>query len=91
MSMFDKMVISVNILNTPPTDEEKNILYGLYKQTMYGNINVEKPYFFYFAARSKWNSWNSNKDKNTDQAKTEYVEFAKSLIIKYGLKDEIVL
>jgi acyl-CoA-binding protein len=88
MSIFDKMVISVNILNTPPTDEEKNILYGLYKQTMYGNINVEKPYLFDLVGRSKWNS---NKDKNTDQAKTEYVEFVKTLILKYGLKDEIVL
>lgn len=43
------------------TDENKLIIYGLYKQATVGDCNTPKPSIIDFVAKSKWNSWNSNK------------------------------
>lgn len=72
-------------LNGTPTNDEKGMLYGLYKQANVGDINTVQPYFFDVMARGKWDAWNSHKSKTIDQAKQEYIVFVGTLIAKYGL------
>lgn len=35
-------------------DDQKLVLYGLYKQGTMGNINIDKPYMFDYVGTAKW-------------------------------------
>lgn len=48
-------------------------LYGLYKQSTVGKCSVQKPSFFKFQDRSKWNSWNDLGDMSKHKAMQQYV------------------
>jgi diazepam-binding inhibitor (GABA receptor modulator, acyl-CoA-binding protein) len=52
-------------------------LYGLYKQATEGDAPLEKkPSFFSFdaTAKAKWEAWNEERGKTSEQAKKEYVD-----------------
>jgi diazepam-binding inhibitor (GABA receptor modulating acyl-CoA-binding protein) len=49
-------------------NEEVLLLYGLYKQGIVGDINIDKPGMFSFEAKAKWNAWNANKGKSKEEA-----------------------
>ena len=55
-------------------------LYGLYKQVNFGNNNTDKPGFFEFKDRAKWEAW---KDCEND---TAYTAMKKYILIARGLK-----
>ena len=76
-------------LNCAPTNDEKGMLYGLYKQATVCNINIPAPGFFDFAGGAKWKAWNEMNGKFQEQAKVEYVDLVATLISKYGPKIEI--
>ncbi len=69
----------VMLLNREPTNDEKSILYGLYKQATIGDVNIAKPYFFDMIGRAKWDAWNTNNGKTLDDAKQEYIAYVNSL------------
>lgn len=69
-----------------PTDDELLELYGLYKQSTIGNINIDKPNFLYIKELKKWNAWNSNKDLTVQEAEIKYILYVNQLIQKYGIK-----
>jgi diazepam-binding inhibitor (GABA receptor modulating acyl-CoA-binding protein) len=75
---------NVKNLNRKPSDNELLKLYGLYKQGLFGNNNTEKPSFFSFKEMSKWNAWTEQAGKGRSAAKREYIDFVKSLKIKYN-------
>ena len=54
---FQEAVRNINNLNYKPSDDELLKLYGLYKQSLFGDNNTEKPGFFHFRANKKWNTW----------------------------------
>jgi acyl-CoA-binding protein len=54
-------------------------LYGLYKQSLFGNNNCNKPYWFYFNDIIKWNSWKRQYGKTKDEAKKEYIYMVKHI------------
>jgi acyl-CoA-binding protein len=63
---------------------ERLKLYGLYKQSLFGDNKVSKPYFFYIKSSNKWIAWKKEFGKSKNQAKLDYinyVEFIKSKII----------
>ena len=82
---FEVAVQSVVNLAVTPTNDEKLHIYGLYKQSTVGDLNIPTPGFFDFAGHAKWNAWNGMKGKTSDIAKAEYVDFVMSLIAKYGV------
>jgi len=75
---------NVKILSKKPSDSELLKLYGLYKQSLYGNNKTEKPDFYNFKEVSKWNAWNDQAGKGRSNAKREYIELVKSLKLKYN-------
>lgn len=48
--------------------------YARFKQAKVGPCNVEKPSFFNFQAKHKWNAWNGLGQMDSTQAMEEYVE-----------------
>ena len=62
------------------SDDKKLKLYGLYKQAIIGDINIEKPGSLDFKGQAKWNAWNEQKGKEKEVAKREYVEFVLTLL-----------
>lgn len=48
-------------------------MYGLYKQALFGNNDLEKPWFFYFKYNNKWFAWKNNYGKTKLDAKKEYI------------------
>ncbi len=84
--VFEEHANKVKTLKSSPTDEEKLKLYSLYKQGTVGDCNTERPGMFDFAGKAKWDAWNARKGTSQDQAKQDYVEFAKELMNKYGLQ-----
>lgn len=83
--LFLEAVQNAPKLNSSPVNEEKGMLYGLYKQATIGDVNTTQPYFFDVVARGKWDAWNSQKSKSTEQVKQEYIDYVNSLIVKYGI------
>jgi len=73
-----------NELKSKPSNEDLKSIYGLFKQGTIGDNNNEKPGFFNFEAKAKWEAWDSFRGKSQDEAKHLYVEFSKKF-----LKDEI--
>jgi diazepam-binding inhibitor (GABA receptor modulating acyl-CoA-binding protein) len=72
------------LANTPTTEELK-VLYGFYKQAVFGDCNVEKPSFFDFKEKAKWESWNSNKGTCKYDSEVKYICYVNELIQKYGI------
>ena len=85
MDPFLEAVANAVKLNGSPSNEEKGMMYGLYKQATVGDIITAQPYFFDVVARGKWDAWNAHKSKTSEQAKQEYIDFVGTLIAKYGL------
>jgi len=82
---FLKCVDNVVNLSKRPDEDELLILYGLYKQALFGNCNIECPEFYKFTERKKYNAWNELKDLDMETAKKKYIREVKLLIMKYGL------
>lgn len=59
--------------------KDKIALYGLYKHATEGVCKGERPGMFSQVARYKYDSWNNQKDKTTEEAMKEYVALVDSL------------
>lgn len=72
-------VQKMNIKNIP--DETLLDLYGLYKQSLFGDITGPKPNYFFIKTKEayKWEAWNICKGMSKDEAMFEYVELVKQL------------
>ena len=55
------------------------VIYGFYKQSLFGDNKVVKPYWFYFYNMNKWNSWKENLGKSKIDAKKNYIELVNLL------------
>ena len=84
---FEQAIIDVQNLKIKPEDSELLKLYGLYKQSLFGNNNTSKPFLFNFKDNSKWNAWNDLAGKGKIRAKNEYITLAEELKNKYGMKE----
>jgi len=57
-----------------PTEEQLLELYGLYKQSNFGKCNTSSPWFWDFANKKKWDSWNKLGDMDEVVAMKLYIE-----------------
>lgn len=72
----------VKKLAKSPTNDELLNLYGLYKKTVIGNINIDKPNFLMVKECAKWEAWNKCNYSQRD-AEIEYIKLVNELIEKY--------
>ncbi|XP_039095967.1 acyl-CoA-binding domain-containing protein 7 isoform X1 [Hyaena hyaena] len=82
---FEKIAEDVKKMKTRPNDEELKDLYGLYKQSVVGDINIECPGMLDLKGKAKWEAWNLRKGMSKEDAMRAYIEKAKELIEKYGI------
>ncbi|KAL7393523.1 hypothetical protein ABVT39_012088 [Epinephelus coioides] len=82
---FEKMAVDVKNVKTRPTDQELLDLYGLYKQSVVGEINTERPGITDLKGKAKWDAWNSRKGMSKEDAMSAYITLAKEIISKYGM------
>lgn len=62
------------------TNDQALELYGFFKQGTVGDINVEKPGYFDFKGKAKWEAWNGKKGTPQLQAREQYVSTARSVL-----------
>ena len=60
--------------------EERLKLYGLYKQSLFGDNTAPKPYFFNIKSLNKWNAWKKEFGKSKNQAKNDYISYVDFII-----------
>ncbi|XP_006872663.1 PREDICTED: acyl-CoA-binding domain-containing protein 7 [Chrysochloris asiatica] len=82
---FDRVAEDVRKLKTRPTDDELKELYGLYKQSVVGDINIGCPVLLDLKRKFKWEAWNLQKGLPKEDAMSAYISKAKELIEKYGI------
>ncbi|XP_018544750.1 acyl-CoA-binding protein [Lates calcarifer] len=82
---FDKAAEEVKVLKQKPDQEEMTVLYGLYKQATVGDINIERPGFFDFIGKAKWDAWSAKQGLSKEEAMAAYVELVEKLKAKYGI------
>ncbi|XP_053467288.1 acyl-CoA-binding domain-containing protein 7 isoform X2 [Ictalurus furcatus] len=82
---FDKIAADVKQVKSRPSDQELLDLYGLYKQVIAGDINIDAPGMLDVKGKAKWDAWNSRKGMSTEDAMTAYITKAKEVINKYGM------
>jgi diazepam-binding inhibitor (GABA receptor modulator, acyl-CoA-binding protein) len=76
---FEQAAVDVKGLATRPSDNDLLALYALYKQATEGDASGDKPGFFDFVARAKYEAWEELKGTSTDQAMQRYVDKVRSL------------
>ena len=62
-------------------------LYGFYKQATVGDCNVEKPSFFDFKGKAKYDSWVERQGINTDLAMKYYIKKVNRLLKEYNIEN----
>ncbi|KAL0953254.1 hypothetical protein HGRIS_004506 [Hohenbuehelia grisea] len=75
---FDKAVAIVQSLPADgpvkPTNDQKLVFYGLYKQATIGDNETSKPGMFDLTGKYKWQAWTDVKGLSKEDAKAQYVE-----------------
>uniref|UniRef100_A0A3P8SZA4 Diazepam binding inhibitor, acyl-CoA binding protein n=1 Tax=Amphiprion percula TaxID=161767 RepID=A0A3P8SZA4_AMPPE len=81
---FQKAVEEVKVLPKRPDQTEITQLYGLYKQAIVGDVNIERPGILDFTGKAKWDAWKANQGLTKDEAMAAYVQLVERLKAKYG-------
>ncbi|BFZ01471.1 hypothetical protein BsWGS_04510 [Bradybaena similaris] len=76
---FETAANEVKKLKKEPSDNEKLIIYGLFKQAKVGDCNTDRPGFMDFTGKAKWDAWNALKGKSKEDAMTEYISKVEQL------------
>ncbi|XP_075826606.1 acyl-CoA-binding domain-containing protein 7 isoform X2 [Microtus pennsylvanicus] len=82
---FDQAAQDVRKLKRRPEDEELKELYGLYKQSIIGDINIACPVMLDMKGKAKWEAWSLQKGLSKEDAMSAYISKARELIEKYGI------
>ncbi|KAL1259583.1 hypothetical protein QQF64_010160 [Cirrhinus molitorella] len=77
---FEQCAENVKKVKTRPTDQELLDLYGLYKQVIVGDVNIDKPGMTDLKGKAKWEAWNSRKGMSNEDAMNAYISLAKETI-----------
>ncbi|KAH0951980.1 hypothetical protein HN011_005161 [Eciton burchellii] len=86
MDKFNNAATAVKQLASQPEDEDLLELYALYKQSIVGDCNTERPGMLDFKGKAKWDAWNGRKGMAQDTARERYITKAEALIASIGKK-----
>ena len=77
---FEEHAEKAKTLPESTTNENKLILYGLFKQATVGPVNTSRPGMFNPRDRYKWDAWKAVEGKSKEEAMTDYVTKVKQLL-----------
>ncbi|KAK4490850.1 hypothetical protein RD792_001565, partial [Penstemon davidsonii] len=77
---FEEYAEKAKTLPDSTSNENKLILYGLYKQATVGNVNTSRPGMFNMRDRAKWDAWKAVEGKSLDEAMSDYITKVKQLL-----------
>ncbi|KAJ6327029.1 hypothetical protein OIU78_014003 [Salix suchowensis] len=77
---FEEHAEKVKTLPENTTNENKLILYGLFKQATVGPVNTSRPGIFNMRDRAKWDAWKAVEGKSKDEAMSDYITKVKQLL-----------
>lgn len=77
--MFEKAADAAKTLQQRPDDDTMLQLYALYKQGSSGDVSGEKPGFFDFVGRAKFEAWEKLRGTGEEEARRQYVELVRKL------------
>lgn len=78
-AQFEQAAVDVKGLEKRPGDDDLLALYALYKQATEGDASGEKPGFFDFVARAKFEAWEELGGVSQDEAMRRYIEKVRAL------------
>ena len=76
---FEQAVTESKLLPEKPSNDILLKIYSLYKQATQGDVSGEKPNGFDFVNLAKYNAWESQKGKTSEESMQEYVDLINSL------------
>ncbi|MGA7687988.1 MAG: acyl-CoA-binding protein [Jiangellales bacterium] len=76
---FTQAQQDVQAMSDDPGNEAKLKIYALYKQATSGDASGKKPGRFDMVGRAKYDAWSKVKGLSSDEAKQQYVDYARSL------------
>jgi acyl-CoA-binding protein len=76
---FEQAVADSKQLPEKPDNATLLQIYALYKQASAGDVDDKRPGFTDMVGRAKWDAWNEQKGKSSDDAMQEYVDLIESL------------
>ncbi|XP_076906670.1 acyl-CoA-binding protein-like [Bidens hawaiensis] len=77
---FEEYVEKAKTLPAGTKNEDKLVLYGLYKQATVGPVNTDRPGMFNMTDRAKWDAWKAVEAKSKDEAMKDYITKVKQLL-----------
>lgn len=69
----------VKALSQRPGDDDMLALYALYKQATEGDVSGDKPGFFDFVARAKYEAWEALQGTSAEVAMQRYIDKVRAL------------
>jgi diazepam-binding inhibitor (GABA receptor modulator, acyl-CoA-binding protein) len=81
---FDVAAEEAKALPESTTNDDRLALYGLFKQATVGDNTTSKPGIFDPKGRAKWDAWENQKGKGSEDAMRAYIELVKELQVKYA-------
>jgi diazepam-binding inhibitor (GABA receptor modulating acyl-CoA-binding protein) len=82
---FNKYISKVKKLENI-SNEDKLYLYANYKQSLIGNINIEKPSILNRVEIEKWKAWSKVKNISKEESMKNYIKKVKEIYKALGLK-----
>lgn len=76
---FEQASKDVKSLSQRPSDDDMLALYALYKQATEGDVSGDKPGFFDFVARAKYEAWEALQGTAADEAMQRYIDKVRAL------------
>ena len=76
---FEQAVTESKLLPEKPSNDILLKIYSLYKQATQGDVSGEKPNGFDFVNLAKYNAWESQKGKTSEESMQEYIDLINSL------------
>jgi len=76
---FEQAITESKQLPEKPSNDILLKIYSLYKQSTQGDISGEKPNGFDFINLAKYNAWESQKGKTSEESMQEYIDLINSL------------
>ncbi|CAA3025560.1 acyl-CoA-binding protein isoform X2 [Olea europaea var. sylvestris] len=76
---FEEHAEKAKTLPESTSNEDKLVLYGLYKQATVGNVNTSRPGIFNMRDRAKWDAWKAVEGKSQEEAMSDYITKVKQL------------
>ncbi|KAK6263479.1 hypothetical protein QUC31_009295 [Theobroma cacao] len=77
---FEEYAEKAKTLPETTTNENKLILYGLFKQATVGPVNTSRPGMFHMRERYKWDAWKAVEGKSKEEAMSDYITKVKQLL-----------